>query len=96
MGELCKQVLKLPKWLLRQELLWGCLLRARCLVRKLCFLHKLTWELGTLCSWEPWELWTSFGSDLESTLLVQECSELEEWYGTSLAEALCSNDADHP
>ena len=29
-------------------------------------------------------------------MLIQECSELEEWYGTSLTEVLCSNDANRP
>ena len=98
-GELCKQVLKLPKWFCNTPARIAMVLpsmRAHCLVRKLCFLRKLTDGVVESTSLLGTRMLWAFGSDQESTLLVRECSELEEWYGTSLTEALCSNDADHP
>ena len=71
-------------------------MRAYCLVRTLCFLRKLTDGIVGSASLLGTRMLGAFGSDEESTLLVRECSELEEWYGTSLTEAICSNDADRP
>ena len=71
-------------------------MRAHCLVRKLCFLRKLMDGVAESSSLLGSRMFGVFGSEQESTGLVRECLELEEWYATSFTEALCSNDADRP
>ena len=50
---------------------------------KLCFLRKLMDGVVESTSLLGTRMLGAFGSDQECTLLVRECSELEEWYGIS-------------
>ena len=65
-------------------------MRAHCLVRKLCFLRKLTDGDAECASLLGAKMLEAFGSDQQSTRLVRESSELEEWYGLGFTEVLCS------
>ena len=59
-------------------------LPSMCLVRKLCFLRKLTDSVAESSSLLGARTLGAFGSKRESTGLpmVRECVELEEWYGS--------------
>ena len=70
--------------------------RSLILVCYLCFLRKLTDGVAESSSLLGSRMFGVFGSEQESTGLVRECLELEEWYATSFTQALCSNDADRP
>ena len=99
MGELCKRVLRLPKWFCNTpaRIVMGMpSMRAHCLVRKLCFLRKLTDGDAECASLLGAKMLEAFGCDQKSTWLVRECLELEEWYGLGFTEVLCSEDADRP
>ena len=53
LGELCKRALGLPKWYFNTAsmIVMDCQsAKARCLTRKLCFLHRITNSSDTLCS----------------------------------------------
>ena len=81
MGELCKRVLKLPKWFCNTpaRIVMGLpSTRAHCLVRKLCFLRKLTDGVAESSSLLGARMLGAFGSERESTRLVREFVELEE------------------
>ena len=98
-GELCKRVLRLPKWFCNTpaRIVMGMpSMRAHCLVRKLCFLRKLTDGDAECASLLGAKMLEAFGCDQKSTWLVRECLELEEWYGLGFTEVLCSEDADRP
>ena len=101
-GELCKRVLKLPKWFCNTpaRIVMGLpSMRAHCMPgdeTMLVILHKLTNVVAESASLLGARILGALGSEQESIRLVRECVELEEWYGTSFTEALCSNDADHP
>ena len=98
-GELCKRVLKLPKWYCntpaRMALGWPSM-RAMCLVRKLCLLLKLMDGDAKSANLLGAKTLEAFGEDKGSTLLVRECVELEESYGTVFVENICKVSDDCP
>ena len=96
-GELCKRVLRLPKY--SSKNCYGVAFYESALSGEkaiLCFLRKLTDGDAECASLLGAKMLEALGSNQESTGLVRECLELEEWCGLGFTEALCSKDADCP
>ena len=87
LGELCKRVLRLPKWYFNTAsmIVTDCLsAEARCLTRKLCFLCWITDSSSdTLSSQTLFAL----SDDIESVCLICECLELEENFNTNFTHS---------
>ena len=71
-------------------------MRAACLVRKLGFLWKLTDDGAESASLLGASVLDEWGGERASTLLIRECLDLEDVYGTGFSEALCDKAADRP
>ena len=87
-GEVAKRILKLPKWSSNTAanvvMSWPPV-RARILVQKLGFLHRLVSEMrGRLGG----RVLASLSDDVEALCLVKECRELERDFGTKYTERL--------
>ena len=94
LGELCKRV---PKWYSNTAsmIFMDCQsAEARCLTRKLCFLHRITNSSDTLSS----QTLVALSDDIESVCLIQECLELEEHLKMNLTRSLLisNSDSDRP
>ena len=101
LGELSKRILRLPKWHSNTAAMvvldWGSA-RARCLERKLCFLHRITKDLDTATDKMSSHMFCALSDDLESTCLVLKYLELEDYFELKLTRpvlaGVCALDDD--
>ena len=101
LGELSKRILRLLKWYSNTAAMvvldWDSA-RARCLERKLCFLHRITKDLDTATDSLSSHMFCAFSDNIESTCLVLECLELEDYFELKLTRpvlaGVCALDDD--
>ena len=101
LGELSKRILRLPKWYSNTAAMvvlnWGSA-RAMCLERKLCFLHRITKDLDTAANRLSSHMFCALSDDIESTCLIRECLELEDYFELKLTRhvltGVCALDDD--
>ena len=72
--------------------------RARCLERKLCFLHRITKDLNIPTDKLSSHMFCALSDDIESTCLVWECLDLEDYFELKLTRpvlaGVCALDDD--
>ena len=93
LGELRKRALRLPKWYSNTAsmIVMDCQpAEVRCLIRKLCFLRRITNSSDTL-SLRTFE---ALSDDIESVCLIRECLELEECLNVNLIHSLLTSNSD--
>ncbi len=89
LGELCKRVLRLPKWYSNTAAMNCPVAEVRCLSRKLSFLRRVTRPSHDSLSSQTL---LSLNSDIESVCLIQEYLELEEQFETKFTGANSDQD----
>ena len=81
LGELGKRALRLPKWysntasMIVMDMLSA---EARCLIRKLCFLQRITDHSSVIADTLSSQILFALSDDIKSVCLDRECLELEE------------------
>ena len=91
LGELSKRILRLSKWYSNTAamVVLDCgSARARCLDRKLCFLHRITTDLDTATDRLSSHMFCALSDDIKSTCLVRECLDIEDYFELKLTRPI--------
>ena len=99
LGELGKRsrALRLPKWysntasMIVMDMLSA---EARCLIRKLCFLRRITDHSSVIADTLSSQILFALSDDIKSVCLVRECLELEEHFETNFTQLLLTSNSE--
>ena len=67
---------------------------ARCLIRKLCFLRRITDHYFVNSDTLSSQILFALSADIESVCLVRECLELEEHFETNFTQLLLTSNSE--
>ena len=94
LGELCKRILRLPKWYSNTATMIVMDLpsaEACCLIRKLRFLRRITDHSPVNADTLSSRMLFALSDDIESVCLIRECLELEDHFETKFTHSLLTS-----